>query len=325
VRGFTIIPAKTTIPFIAFHKAVLALSLVMMVGSIALFAFRGLNYGVDFVGGILIEARSQSGPVDVADLRSRLGGVGLGAVELQEFGSPEDVMIRIQKQEGGEEAQRRAVEMVQAELGPAFDYRRVEFVGPKVSEDLFWNGIYALGASILSIMIYVWFRFEWQFGVASVIALIHDVLTTIGLFSLLSMDFDLTIIAALLTIVGYSINDTVVVFDRVREDLRKYKTTPLPELLDRAMNETLSRTVITGGTTLLATLALYLFGGEVIRGFSFAMLWGIIIGTYSSVCLATPLLLYMNIRRDAVAGLPGERPAVEAPSPPVTGSDQTAP
>lgn len=296
MRGFTLIPAKTNIPFIRFHKFFLALSVIAVIVSIGLFVTRGLNYGIDFVGGILIEIRSDSGPADIADLRARIGALGLGDVQLQEFGTPEDVLIRIQKQVGGEDAQQRAVELVKAELGTGFEYRRTEFVGPKVSEELFWDGVYAVSAAIIAILIYIWFRFEWQFGVGAVAALIHDVVTTIGVFSLLSLEFNLTTVAAVLTIAGYSINDTVVIYDRVREYLRKYKKLPLPALFNLAINETLSRTLITSGTTLLALCALYFLGGEVIRGFSFAMIWGVLVGTYSSICIAVPLLLYLNVR-----------------------------
>ncbi len=312
MRGFTLIPSETRIPFIAAHKVLLIFSAILVTVSIGLFLTRGLNYGIDFVGGILIEVRNQTGSADIADLRSRLGGLGLGDVQLQEFGAPEDVLIRIQKQEGGEEAQQQAVELVKEELGDGYEYRRTEFVGPKVSEELFWDGVYAVSAAILAILIYIWFRFEWQFGVAAVAALVHDVATTIGIFSLLWFEFNLTTVAAVLTIAGYSINDTVVVFDRVREDLRKYKKMPLSELLNRAINETLSRTLITSGTTLIALLSLYFLGGEVIRGFSFAMIWGILIGTYSSIAVAVPLLLYLDVRPEAVTTGDGESPTLSS-------------
>ena len=204
------------------------------------------------------------------------------------------------------------MESVKTALGAGVEYRRTEFVGPKVSEELFWDGVYAVGAAIFAILLYIWFRFEWQFGLGAVIALVHDVLTTIGVFALLGMEFNLSTVAAILTIAGYSINDTVVVYDRVRENLRRYKKMPLAEVLNESINATLSRTVMTSVTTLLALLALYFMGGEVIRDFSFAMIWGVVIGTYSSICLAVPLLLHLNVRRGPVAGEDGEATAEEA-------------
>ncbi|MBL6942556.1 MAG: protein translocase subunit SecF, partial [Rhodospirillales bacterium] len=224
--------------------------------------------------------------------------------------------IRIQAQEGGEKAQQVAIDKVKGALGDGVEYRRTEFVGPKISDELFWDGIYAVSAAIFAILVYVWFRFEWQFGLGAVVALIHDVLSTIGVFSLLGLEFNLTTVAAILTIAGYSINDTVVVYDRVRENLRRYKTMPFAELLNNSINETLSRTVMTSVTTLLALLALYILGGEVLRGFSFAMIWGVLIGTYSSICLAVPVLLYMNIERRTggnVEGADEEAAAEQAP------------
>ena len=211
------------------------------------------------------------------------------------------MLIRVQRQEGGEEAQQAAVSKVKAALTKSFgqdiSYRRVEFVGPKVSSELFWAGAQALGYSLLAILAYIWFRFEWQYGIGAIIALAHDALTTIGIFALFGLEFNLASVAALLTIVGYSLNDTVVIYDRVRENLRKYKSMPLSALIDRSINETLARTVMTSGTTLLALLALVIFGGPVIRGFTIAMIWGVVIGTYSSVYVASPILEHFNLRR----------------------------
>jgi preprotein translocase subunit SecF len=221
----------------------------------------------------------------------------LGEVSLQEFGAPTDILIRIQKQAGGEKAQQVAIDRVKLELGLGVKYRRTEFVGPKVSEELFLDGVTAVFLAIIGILLYIWFRFEWQFGVGAIVALCHDVLTTVGIFALTGIEFNLSTVAAILTIAGYSINDTVVVYDRVRENLRKYKTLSFFELLNNSVNETLSRTLMTSVTTLLALLSLYILGGEVIRGFSFAMIWGVLIGTYSSICLAVPLLLYLNVDR----------------------------
>lgn len=297
MRGLHLIPADINIGFVNRKMIFFVASVLLMVASIGLFASKGLNYGIDFKGGILIEVKTTDGAADVQAMRRSLSGLGLGEVGLQEFGAPNEVLIRVQAQEGGEKAQAAAVEAVKAALGEAIEYRRTEFVGPKISDELFWDGVSAVGAAIFAILVYVWFRFEWQFGLGAVVALVHDVVSTIGIFALLGLEFNLSTVAAILTIAGYSINDTVVVYDRVRENLRRYKTLELGQLLNKSINETLSRTVMTSVTTLLALLALYLLGGEVIRGFSFAMIWGVIIGTYSSICLAVPLLMYLNVSR----------------------------
>ena len=291
------IPSGTHIPFLRVRIIAFILSGALALGSIALFFTVGLNYGIDFRGGTLIEIRDKSGPVDLAEIRAKVTGIGLGDVQIQEFGAPTDVLIRIEQQTGGEKSQQKSIAKIKATLGDNVEYRRVEVVGPTVSGELIQSGVIAVVVAIFSVLLYIWFRFEWQFGLSAVIALIHDVLSTIGIFSLLGLEFNLSTVAAVLTIAGYSINDTVVVFDRVRENLRRYKTLSLPELLNRSINETLSRTVITSFTTLLALLALYFLGGEVIRNFSFAMIWGVVIGTYSSICLAVPMLLYMKLPR----------------------------
>jgi preprotein translocase subunit SecF len=298
--GFNLVPADINLQFIGRRMAFFVFSGLLVMASIGLFTVKGLNYGIDFKGGILIEVRTPNA-ADIGDMRGRLSSLGLGDVSLQEFGAPNEVLIRIQRQEGGEAEQQAAVGKVKQALGAGIEYRRTEFVGPQVSEELFWDGVMAVALSVVGILIYVWFRFEWQFGFAAIVALMHDVLSTIGIFALLDMEFNLTTVAAILTIAGYSINDTVVVFDRIRENLRKYKKMPFPKLLNDSINQTLSRTLITGGTTLLAVLALYLLGGEVIRGFSFAILWGVTIGTYSSICVAAPVLLYLNVKRGGKA------------------------
>ncbi len=294
--GFNLIPAGINLGFIAKKKLFFAISVVLVASAVGLFTIKGLSYGIDFQGGIMIDVRTD-GPADLGAMRSQLGNLGLGEVSLQEFGQPDDVLIRVQRQEGGEEAQQVALAKVKQALGTGIEYRRTEFVGPKVSEELFWDGVMAVSYAILAILVYIWFRFEWQFGLGAIVALIHDVLTTIGIFALLGLEFNLSTVAAILTIAGYSINDTVVVYDRVRENLRKFKKMALPELLNNSINQTLSRTVITSMTTLLALLSLYFLGGEVIRDFSFAMIWGVLIGTYSSICVAVPLLLHLNVRR----------------------------
>ena len=296
MKPLNLLPIKPNLNFI--HKRVLffVFSTFLLVLSVGLFMTRSLNYGIDFQGGIMIEIRTLQ-PGNLGQMRSDLTNLGLGEIALQEFGATTDFLIRIQKQSGGEKAQQEAVEKVKAILPSDVEYRRTEFVGPKVSEELFRAGVLAVLFSIIGILAYVWFRFEWQFGLGAIIALTHDVLTTVGIFSLTGLEFNLSTVAAILTIAGYSINDTVGVYDRVRENLRKYKSMLLPELLNNSINETLSRTVMTSLTTLLALGALYVLGGEVIRGFSFGMIWGVLIGTYSSICLAVPILLYFQIDR----------------------------
>lgn len=310
-RGFSFVPPDLRIPFLGLRRLSYAGSGLLMLASVVLFFTAGLNYGIDFRGGTLIEVRTKTAAADLGALRSQLGALGLGDVQIQEFGAPNDVLIRIEAQPGGDAAQQQAVQKVQAALGDAVEYRRVEVVGPTVSGELIQAGTIAVLVAIGAILLYIWFRFEWQFAIAAVAALIHDVTLTIGLFCALQLEFNLSIIAAILTIVGYSLNDTVVVFDRIRENLRKFKKMPLEELLDLSINETLARTTMTSFTTLLAILALYIFGGEVIRGFTFAMMWGVIIGTYSSIFIASPLLLRFGVKRDW-SGLGG--PKVKEPA-----------
>jgi preprotein translocase SecF subunit len=309
--SFRFIPDRTAIPFLRFEWLGYAISGALILVSLVLLPIKGLNLGIDFRGGILIEVRLPGEAADLGAMRATLGGLGLGEVALQEFGEPTDVLIRIERQAGDEEAQLAAVDRVKAALAERFgegvSYRRVEFVGPKVSEELFWAGAQAVIYALIAILAYIWFRFEWQFGVGAVIALVHDVIATLGIFSLLGLEFNLSTVAALLTIVGYSLNDTVVIYDRVRENLRRYKTMALRELLDRSINETLARTIMTSLTTLIALIALFVFGGPVIRGFTFAMIWGVLVGTYSTIFVATPLLLHLNLRRESVA------PAVQTP------------
>ncbi|MGB0698468.1 MAG: protein translocase subunit SecF [Parvibaculales bacterium] len=299
MKTLKLVPVNTSIGFIRHRTIAMVLSSLLVVASVFVFLVNGLNFGIDFRGGTLIEASSESA-VDLAELRGRLGALDLGEVQIQEFGKETDVLIRIAEKEGATDASNNlsAVEQVREELSSDFDVRRVEIVGPQVSAELIQTGIMAVLAAIASMLIYIWFRFEWQFSVGAVLALVHDVALTIGLFALLQLDFNLSILAAILTIVGYSMNDTVVVYDRVRENLRKYKKMDLAELLNIAINETLSRTVMTSVTTMLALLALYILGGEVIRGFTFAMIWGVIVGTYSSIFIASPLLMLLGVKRD---------------------------
>ncbi|MCG8358720.1 MAG: protein translocase subunit SecF [Kiloniellales bacterium] len=295
------IPTQPKIDFLSRRNVFAVFSVILFVGSIGLFFVQGLNFGVDFRGGILIEARTD-GPADLAELRSTLGGLALGEVTLQEFGQPTDVLINVQRQEGDEAEQIKAIQIVKEALGSqVVEYRRTEFVGPKVGGELKRAGLLATVLALAAIGVYIWFRFEWQFGAAALIALIHDVVATIGFYALTQIEFNLATLAAVLTIAGYSINDTVVLFDRVRETLRKYKKLPITQLLNMAINGTLTRTLLTSVTTLLALISLFLFGGEVIRGFVAGLIWGVVIGTYSSVGLAVPLLMRMNLRTSAMS------------------------
>ncbi len=290
------LPHNTKIDFLGRRKLFLVFSACLMVASLAAIAILGLNLGVDFRGGILIEIRTTE-PADLADLRRRLGGLDLGQVTLQEFGAANDVLINVERQEGDQKAQIKAIEAVKAELGGLVaEYRRVEFVGPKVGGELKQAGILATVLALAGIGVYIWFRFEWQFAAAALAALIHDILSTLGFFALIQIEFNLATLAAVLTIAGYSINDTVVIFDRVRETLRKYKKLFILDLLNLSLNGTLSRTLLTSVTTLIALICLFVFGGQVIRGFSAGLIWGIVIGTYSSIGLAVPLLSFMNLR-----------------------------
>lgn len=291
------IPDDTKFPIMRLSRFGFLLSGLLCAASILLFIFVGLNVGVDFKGGTVITIRTEQ-PANIEDLRSKIDGLGYGNAEIQEFGSPNDVLIRLPAIEGGDTAQQQAMEKVRQVLGAGVDFRSVEVVGPKVSAELAEQGIVAVVTAILGILIYVWFRFEWQFAAGAVFSLLHDVLITIGLFCLLRIEFNLQIIAAILTIVGYSLNDTVVVFDRIREFLRKYKSMPLADLLDFSMNSVFPRTILTSVTTMLALVALYVFGGEVLRGFTFTMIFGVIIGTYSSIFIASPVLILLGTVRD---------------------------
>lgn len=297
-RGIDFFPHNLRLPFMRYKGFAIGASIVAMLLSIGLIATKGLNYGVDFKGGTMVELQSKSGPADIAKLRSDLSGVVTGNVQIQEFGKNDTVLIRIEEQPGGEGAQQAALKKIVETVGAGYDQRRVEVVGPAVSSELRRTGFIAVVCGILAIVAYVWFRFEWQFAAGAVLALTHDVLVVAGLFSLFQFEFDLSTVAALLTILGYSVNDTVVVSDRIRENLRKFKKMDLNELLNLSINETLSRTILTGVTAIAVLLALYIFGGEVIRNFNFAMLLGVLIGTYSSIFLAAPLLGYLGVKRD---------------------------
>jgi len=298
-KGVDFWPHGTRFPVMSLRKYFIALSAALALFSAVELFTNGLNFGIDFVGGSLFEVKTKSGPIDVPGLRRSIRALKLGDVQVQAIGETgSEALIRIEKQEGDDKAQQRAVTRVTKTLGADIEIRRVEVVGAAVSGELKQAGFYAVLSAIIGILLYVWFRFEWQFGVAAVLALVHDVFITVGVFALLGLEFDLSIVAALLTLAGYSINDTVVVFDRIRENLRKYKKKPLTDLLDLSINETLSRTTLTSMTTFLAVFSLYVFGTEVIRGFAFAMLFGIVIGTWSSIFIASPFLLMIGVKRD---------------------------
>ena len=293
-----LIPDNTSIPFMKFRMMAFAISAALIIASVAMFFSVGLNKGIDFEGGILIEVGMKEAP-DVGAMRGSLGGLGLGQVALQTFGSDNDILIRVQRQDGDAKAQEVAVDLIKKQLasdfGEGISYRRVEFVGPTVSEELVWTAIEAVGVAVFAMLIYIWLRFEWHYSVGAVLALIHDVALTIGMFAVTGIEFNLASVAAILTIVGYSINDTVVVYDRIRENFRRFKKLAVQDLIDLSINETLTRTTMTSFTTLLALAALYIFGGEVIRGFATAMIFGIVVGTYSSIFIASPILIHIGL------------------------------
>jgi len=312
-KGLDFIPRGTKIPFLSMRMIAFLISGLAVIASIALFSTKGLNYGIDFIGGTSMEIRHKSGPANIADIRSKVSAFNFGDVQVQEINDPlqqvneqRDVLVRIELQKGGEEANQDALSKIKTALGDAYEFRNTEVIGPTVSKELTRAGLIAVTTAIFVVLIYIWLRFEWQFSLGAVVALVHDVILTIGIFSFLQLEFTLSIIAALLTIVGYSLNDTVVVYDRVRENLRKFKKMDLTQLLDQSINETLSRTILTSVTTLIALLALFFFGGEVIRGFVFAMIWGVIVGTYSSIFIASPVLLFLGVKRDW-SGLGGSK------------------
>ena len=292
-----LVPSDTSFDFLRLQKVTMFLSAFLVLSSVGMFATIGLNLGIDFKGGILLEARNTTGSADISKIRNDIGSLNLGDVSLQGFGTETDILIRIQRQEGDEKAQIAAIKAVTDMLGSDYDIRRTEFVGPTVGAELAEKGILAVMCALMAILVYIWFRFEWQFSIAAILALAHDVLTTIGLFSLTAFEFNLATVAAILTIAGYSINDTVVVFDRVRENLRRNKSHEQKDILNRSLNETLSRTVMTSVTTLLALTAIVIFGGAVLRDFALAMIWGVIIGTYSSVFIAVGMLSRFDLKR----------------------------
>jgi len=294
-----LIPDDTKIPFMRLRLLNFTLSGILSVLSIVLFVFVGPDYGIDFRGGTIIEVKPLTQQADIAEIRSSVTALGLGDVQVTEVtdtSGETSVLIRIQQQDGGEEAQQAAISQIRDALGSTVEFRRVEIVGPRVSSELAFNGAIGMAVALFLIMIYIWFRFEWQFAVGAIVSTLHDLIVTLGFFALFKLEFNLASIAALLTIVGYSLNDTVVVYDRIRETLRKYKKMPIDQLIDRAINDTLARTTVTGLTTLIALASLYFFGGEVISDFVLAMMFGVLIGTYSSIFIAAPMLIYFGLR-----------------------------
>ncbi|MCV6599814.1 MAG: protein translocase subunit SecF [Alphaproteobacteria bacterium] len=285
---------KKGINFIGARFFAFLLSSLLIIGSIYITSSKGLNFGTDFTGGILMEVKTPE-PANLSNLRETLKGLDIGEVQLQTFGSNDTVLINIAQPKDGDAP--ATITKVKDSLGQNLDYRRTEFVGPKVGKELVKAGILAVVLSVGAMLIYIWFRFEWQFAVSAILALSHDVIATIGLFAIFQMEFNLSTVAAILTIAGYSINDTVVVFDRVRENLRKYKSKALTTLLNDSINEMLTRTLLTSITTLIALISLWVFGGEVIRGFVVALIWGVAIGTYSSIFVASSCLIYLRVKR----------------------------
>ena len=315
MRLLRIVPDNTRFDFMRFRRISFPISAILSIVAISLYFFHGLNFGIDFVGGTLVEVQTKAGPADLAKMRATITSLKLGDFQLQEFGAPDDVLIRIPEQPGGDQAQEAAVQKVRGALGDTVIYRRVEVVGPSVSTELLAYGTIGLVMAIGAILIYLWFRFEWQFALGAMIANVHDVVLTVGFMSLTRVDFDLTSIAALLTIVGYSLNDTVVIYDRIREMLRRYKRMPMPELLNVSVNATLSRSIVTHVTVAMSLLALLLFGGQAIRSFTATMMFGVVlVGTYTSVFIASPILIYLGVGTGRMGGAeePETPPAAES-------------
>tara|TARA_B100000282_G_scaffold296163_1_gene277280 strand:- start:1292 stop:2200 length:909 start_codon:yes stop_codon:yes gene_type:complete len=274
------------------------ISIVALISSIFFILFKNLNFGIDFKGGTLIEIKKEH-DLTISNIRSQLSDLGLGDIQIQTFGSADVVLIRIENSSDLiSNADMNSINIIKTNLGSKIEIQRTEIVGPKVSSELVQKGLIAIIVAVILMLFYIWIRFEWQFSIGAIIALIHDIIITIGIFSFFQIEFNLSIIAALLTIIGYSMNDTVVVYDRIRENLRKYKSLEIYQLINQSLNETMSRTVLTSFTTLLALFSLYFLGGEVLKGFTLAMIIGVFIGTYSSIFIASQIILYLNVKRD---------------------------
>lgn len=291
---FRLAPDNMKFHFMRLRRVTYPLSAALSILSVVAFLTLGLNFGIDFSGGTLMELRAKSGHADLASLRSLGDKLQLGEVEVQAFGGGQDVTFRIRLQPGGDAAQQAAVQRVRESVGDGYEFRRVEVVGPRISGELVQSGTLGVVLSVIAVLTYLWFRYEWQLAVAAVIATMHDLLLTMGFFAITRLEFNITSIAAILTIVGLSLNETVVVLDRIREMLRKYKRMPMPEIIDASINAVLSRTIMTSTTTLMALFALVLFGGHVIQSFSLAMMFGMVIGAYSSIFICSPILIYLG-------------------------------
>ena len=288
------------IRFTNYYKKFNILSLLLIIFSISILFIKGINFGVDFKGGTLIEIRTENN-INISDLRSSFSKLNLGDVNIKNFGKPNDYLIKVEAIKSTETNFVKSInDKLNSDLGSVVDFRRVENVGPKVSEELLKAGLLAITLSLAAMLIYIWIRFEWQFSLAAILAIIHDVVITVGIFSLLSYEVNLSIVAAVLTIVGYSMNDTVVIFDRIRENLKKYSKISISDISNTSTNETLSRTLITSVTTLLALFSIFIFGGAILQGFSFAMIVGVVVGTYSSIFVATPILNYTNVSQKTI-------------------------
>ena len=288
------------ISFNKFYKSFNILSIILIITSLILLAFKGLNYGVDFKGGTLIELRTDLNSANIKKIRDSFNQLNLGDVSVKNFGNDTDFIIKFEKQNSNDP---KFIDNIKTKLSGSIgtvDFRRVENVGPKVSAELLQSGIIAIALSLAAMLIYIWIRFEWQFSLGAIVALFHDVIITLGVFSLFSLEINLSIVAAVLTIVGYSMNDTVVIFDRVRENLRKFSDIKIFELTNISINQTLSRTIITSATTLLALLSIFIFGGEILKGFSLAMILGVIFGTYSSIYIANPILVILKVSQRTI-------------------------
>ena len=289
------------IKFSYFYRKLNILSSIFIILSIIILIFKGLNLGVDFKGGTLIELRTENSNINIAEIRQSFLKMNLGDITVKKFGKENDYLVKIEITKSDDENFIKSInDKLSADLGSNINFRRVENVGPKVSNELLKAGLLAITLSLAAMLFYIWIRFEWQFSLGAIIALIHDVIITVGIFSFLSYEINLSIVAAVLTIVGYSMNDTVVIFDRIRENLRKYSKMTIAEISDLSTNQTLSRTLITSVTTLLALLSIYIFGGAILKGFSFAMILGVIVGTYSSIFIATPVLNYSKVTQKTV-------------------------
>jgi len=289
------------IKFSLLYKKLNILSLILIALSISFLLFKGLNLGVDFKGGTLIEIRTENSNINIAEIRQSFLNMNLGDVTVKKFGQKNDYLVKIEMKETDDENFIKSInDKLSSDLGSQINFRRVESVGPKVSNELLRDGLLAISLSLAAMLFYIWIRFEWQFSLGAILALVHDVIVTLGIFSLLTYEINLSIVAAVLTIVGYSMNDTVVIFDRIRENLKKYSKISTSDICDTSINQTLSRTLITSVTTLLALLSIYIFGGEILKGFSFAMIIGVIIGTYSSIFVAAPILNYTKVTQKTV-------------------------